>query len=95
MDLNSIDTGYPRILVISNNSFSNTTNNGKTLASFFDKYPVNNIAQLYFYLELPSYTHYHNYFRITDNDIVKCVLKKNDKCGNIVYQQVTLKDKNS
>lgn len=95
MDFNGIETEYPRILVISNNSFSDITNNGKTFASFFDKYPVNNIAQLYFCLELPSYTHYHNYFRITDNDIVKCVLKRKGNCGNIVYQQVGLKDKNS
>ena len=59
MDFNGIETEYPRILVISNNSFSDITNNGKTLASFFDKYPVNNIAQLYFNPESPSYTHYH------------------------------------
>ena len=95
MDFNGIETEYPRILVISNNSFSDITNNGKTLASFFDKYPVNNIAQLYFNPESPSYTHYHNYFRITDNDIVKCVLKKNDKCGEIIYHQVDSGSKSS
>lgn len=72
----NMEIKYPRILVVSNNSFSDTNNNGKTLASFFDKYPAENIAQLYFNPELPSNSRFDNYFRITDIDVVKSVFNK-------------------
>jgi len=75
---------YPRILVISNNPFSNITNNGKTLASFFTEFPSENIYQLYFSSELPDNTHYKNYFKISDDDIIKSILKRNDICGEII-----------
>lgn len=88
------NTKCPRILVISNNPFSDSTNNGKTLASFFDKYPVNNIAQLYFNDESPNNEHYINYFRITDNDIFKCMMSTRDKCGKILYKQIDSKKNN-
>ena len=71
---------YPRLLVISNNSFSKTSNNGKTLASFFDKYPLGKIAQLYFYPEIPNHSYFNNYYRVTDSDVVKSLFK-NSKCG--------------
>lgn len=88
----NVNTEYPRILVISNNSFSNTNNNGKTLASFFDKYPVGNIAQLYFNLEVPNNTHYKNYFRVTDNDVVKRLIHKRYFCGKIIDVKVITED---
>ncbi len=70
------DTEYPRILVISNNAFSDTSNNGKTLASFFKGFPSDKIAQLYFSPELPSDNYYQNYFCITDSDIIRSLLSK-------------------
>ena len=81
---NNSENKYPRILVISNNAFSSTSNNGKTLASFFDKLPAENIAQLYFNPEIPDHSYYHNYFRITDKEIVKCIFRKSDTCGEII-----------
>lgn len=72
---------YPRILIISNNSFSVTNNNGKTLASFFDRYPSKKIAQLYFNSEVPTDTYYNNYFRITDSEIVKSVVGNRNDVG--------------
>jgi hypothetical protein len=38
----------PRVLFVSVNPFSATSNNGKTFASFFEGYPKASIAQLYF-----------------------------------------------
>jgi len=62
---------FPKVLVISNNPFSKTQNNGKTLASFFEGFPPENIAQLYFSSETPTETKYNNYYRISDVDILK------------------------
>jgi hypothetical protein len=85
------DSKYPRILVVSNNSFSDSTNNGKTLASFFDNYPAENIAQLYFNSELPNITRYNNYYRITDVDVIKSILNKNNICGSRIDLEYDLK----
>ncbi|UTH15986.1 hypothetical protein [Macrococcus epidermidis] len=53
---------YPRVLVISNNPFSETSNNGKTYASFFKGWPKEKLAQLYFTNEVPLDTICGNYF---------------------------------
>lgn len=70
-EISTENTEYPRILVISNNSFSDTKNNGKTLASFFKGIPSEKIAQLYFNSEIPTDKEYNNYFQITDSEIVR------------------------
>jgi len=65
----------PRVLFVSVNPFSSTSNNGKTFASFFEGYPSESIAQLYFHRELPSSPVCDNYFRITDEDILRSRLR--------------------
>jgi len=92
---NSTGNRLPRILVISNNSFSSTSNNGKTLASFFDKYPITHIAQLYFSPEIPDTDHYSNYYRITDRDVLSGVIKNTIACGGMIFpKRVDETDKN-
>lgn len=63
---NHIPNDNPRILVISNNPFSKTSNNGKTLASLFSSFPCDDIAQIYFSSEVPTVEHYNKFFRISD-----------------------------
>lgn len=75
----------PKILVISNNAFSSTNNNGKTLASFFKSFKSKNIAQLYFNSELPTDDYFKNFFQISDISLLKSILFKNEKSGKIVY----------
>ncbi len=71
-DSSSDDTAgrLPRVLFVSVNPFSQTSNNGKTFASFFEGYGTDALAQLYFHRELPSSPVCDNYFRITDEDLV-------------------------
>ncbi|MGN7763273.1 glycosyltransferase family protein [Paenibacillus sp. 22594] len=66
---------FPRVLVISHNAFSTTSNMGKTLASFFYGWGKNEIAQLYFHMEFPNSDICDNYFRITDFEMLKSILK--------------------
>lgn len=73
-----------KILVISNNAFNQTSNNGKTLLSYFENFPPQNIAQLYFKNENPSGTSINNYYRITDMDILKSIYKNDKNCGNLI-----------
>lgn len=74
-----------RILIISNNAMSYTSNNGKTIMSLFEEYPKDNIAQLYTRNELPSVSAY-GYFRITESDILKGIIdkKKRGHCVELV-----------
>jgi len=71
-DSSSDDTAgrLPRVLFVSVNPFSQTSNNGRTFASFFEGYGTDALAQLYFHRELPSSPVCDNYFRITDEDLV-------------------------
>ena len=60
-----------KVLVISHNVFSFTSNMGRTLANFFKSFPCEDIAQLYFHTQVPTTDICKNYFRITDFDILR------------------------
>lgn len=60
-----------KVLVISHNPFSKSSNNGKTLESIFAEFPENSILQLYFHgSEDPDFDFKAKYFRITDKEII-------------------------
>lgn len=59
-----------RILIVSNNPFSETSNNGKTMLSFFSMYDNDQVAQLFFKNEIPSFRKFKNYYQLTDKDIL-------------------------
>lgn len=69
---------YPKVLVIAHNPFSNMQNNGKTLASFFKGWPKDKIAQLYFTYDNVENDVCDNFYRITDLDVLKNIVKKNN-----------------
>lgn len=66
---------YPKILIISHNPFSKTQNNGKTLAAFFNGWPIENLAQLYLTLDNVNMDICNNYYRISDIGVLKGFLK--------------------
>lgn len=78
---------YPRVLIVSVNPLSRTSNNGKTYASFFDGYPKEHLAQLYFHREIPTSNVCDNYFKISDEDIIDNIFTKNKSIGRKVYRE--------
>lgn len=92
MQANNIINSEPKILVISNNAFSTTNNNGKTLASFFKDFNSDNIAQLYFNSEFPSDRYFENFYQISDSSLLKSIIFRNNKSGGIV---TTIDDTNN
>ena len=72
-----------KILLVSHNVLSKTSNMGKTLAAFFEGYDSENIAQLYFHSEIPTLHICEKYYNITDFDIVHGLLKR--KCCGRKY----------
>jgi len=62
---------FPKVLVISNNCFSYTNSNGRTLGNFFMNWDKDSLAQFYIQSELPSSDVCKNYYRITDSEILR------------------------
>ncbi|MDR4925436.1 glycosyltransferase [Peribacillus simplex] len=67
--------GYPRVLVVSNNCFSDTNSNGRTLGNFFINWDKNCLAQFYIKAEVPNSNVCENFFRVTDYEILNGVLR--------------------
>lgn len=71
------------LLIVSNNSLSETDNNGKTLMNIVKKIPKDRVSQLYFSDDLPEVAGYR-YFRISMKDIFHGILHKEHR-GQPVY----------
>jgi hypothetical protein len=74
----------PKVLVISNNCFSRSGANGRTLGNFFIGWPKDSVAQFYISNEIPDLDVCDNYFRITDKETLKSFLKLKAIVGNKV-----------
>lgn len=76
-----------KILVIAHNSFSDVLNNGKTLESLFKNFKKENLAQLFFSEnESPDFDFCDNYFKVTDIDVAKGILKSREFCGKQIFK---------
>lgn len=90
-----------RVLVLSNNCFSKSGANGRTLEKIFCDYKKENIAQIYIKPERPDFDFCNNYYCITDKDMVLSILfrksgkiLKNTSISNIYENtSVTVKNK--
>lgn len=65
-----IEVNYPRLLVISNNSFSRTSSNGRTLGNLFQGWPKARLAQFCISTTEPDIDVCENYFLLTDRDVL-------------------------
>lgn len=65
---------YPRILVISNNSFSNTDSNGRTLGNLFCGWPKEDLAQFCISTDGANFDLCDNYYCLTDREVLRAFL---------------------
>ncbi len=85
-----------KVLVISHNSFSKSSNNGKTLEAIFSKFPRDNIYQLFFNdNEEPDWDFSSKYFKITDNAIINRRFVFGKKPGEIVQKKLEIESNDS
>lgn len=68
------------VLIISHNPLSETSNNGKTLASIFEGVPKENIYQIYLSAEKPNYSDMCHYLQINEKQILKSILCCENQC---------------
>lgn len=74
-----------KILVVSHNVFSEMTNMGKTLKSYFQGVDNIDISQFYIHSEIPTDSICSNYYRITDRDAIKSIFTR--KSGSIFTER--------
>ncbi|OPB97077.1 hypothetical protein BAS10_08555 [Elizabethkingia meningoseptica] len=76
-----------KVLLIANNSFSDSSNNGKTYEAIFSEFNKSDIAQLFFSQnENPDFKYCNNYFKITDKDVLFnffSKVKRGEKLKNV------------
>jgi|ADurb_Val_03_Slu_FD_contig_101_137956_length_9023_multi_3_in_0_out_0_6 glycosyltransferase involved in cell wall biosynthesis len=78
---------YPKVLLVSHCVISKTTNNGKTMHGFFQGWDVKKLAEIYLNPEIPDSYVCENYYRITDLEVMKSILKHNNKVGQILTKK--------
>jgi len=65
----------PRVLVVSNNCFSDNNSNGRTLGNFFINWDKKSLAQFYIQSEIPTSNVCENFYRLTDYEVLKSILE--------------------
>ena len=78
---------YKNLLVISHNCFSKTGSNGRTLSNYIKGWKHDKIAQLYIHPEKPDFEVCSQYYCISDSDILKSILRKENPAGCIVKDE--------
>lgn len=79
---------YPRLLVLSNNSFSKSNSNGRTLGSLLKGWPKDKIAQFCISSDGPDFDVCENYYCVTDADVLRSFrhltpAKRRKPCDNV------------
>lgn len=64
---------------------------GKTLSSYFEGWDTKDIAQLYVHSEVPTSDACHNYYRITDKEMIKSIFTR--KTGTIFTEEHIQRDR--
>ncbi len=84
--------GYPRILVLSNDCFSDSNSNGRTLKNFFVGYPKEKLAQFFLH-GVPDLSVCDHYFNVSDTDALKAFLFRKPKEKKAQEQAVNVAGK--
>ncbi len=81
---------FPRVLVISHTSFTKENSMGNTLASYFNQYPSDKVSQLYIKEMQPNIPVCFSYYKITDSELFRKILKPfKTKVGSAIKLEET------
>lgn len=69
----------PKVLVISNECFSKSSSNGRTLGNFFLGWPKDRLAQFFISSGKPDFDYCKNYFQVTDGQALSAL--KTGRCN--------------
>ncbi len=83
----------PKVLVVSTNAWRDNTGIN-TLIQFFKCWDKNQIAQIYTKSTLPKTEVCDRFFRISENAVMKSVVKRNIKTGSVVENEKDVSEEN-
>ena len=83
-----------KTLIISHTPISTENNMGKTLYSLFECFEEVDLCQLYVYPSMPNIKKCGSYFRMTDKEVLKSIVKRNT-CGKRVFVNQSKNDEKS
>lgn len=66
----------PKILILSNECFSEISSNGRTLGNFFVGWDKNKLAQFFIQNNIPDFKYCNNFFKVTDKEVLKSLFFK-------------------
>jgi hypothetical protein len=72
-----------KVLIISNNALSSTNSNGRTIYNLFSNLSNEQIANFYVRNEIPDCDKFTNFYRVSDQDVLKA-FKKHVKVGGVI-----------
>lgn len=75
---------YPRILVVTINSFSKSNSNGRTLGSMFEGWPIENLAQICVSENDPDWNLCNKYYCINDRAVIEAFKHRRKAVGRIL-----------
>ena len=84
----------PKVLVVGINPWVDNTGI-HTLINFFSNWGTNSLAHLYTRDGLPNTAICNTFFRISENQLIKSIFKRNVKTGESIENTVTITTKNS
>lgn len=77
-----------KVLIISHNPISNQSNMGKTFLSLFSGFAPQELCQLYIYPTIPNEKRCNSYYRITDKQVLRSLMKFQRPGGRILPEQI-------
>lgn len=84
-----------KVLIVANNSFSSSSNNGKTYEAIFSDFNKADLGQIFFSEnESPDLDYCNNYFKITDKDVLINTLTLSGKKGGEINKQNYISNEN-
>ncbi|WP_313016299.1 hypothetical protein [Acetoanaerobium noterae] len=83
-----------RILVITRSAWDDSNSTGNTMSNFFNKFPIENIANLYVRSAMPNNCVCKNYYSISDKDVFRSLFSFNNIAGKAFTWEIR-KDRSS
>ena len=81
-----------KVLIISHNPLSKENNMGKTLSNLFYAFDNSELAQLYLYPGYPDVDNCHQFYQVTDGDIINYYKMNRKSCGRVLLESDALQN---
>lgn len=82
-----MSNNVPKVLVLSNECFSKTSSNGRTLGNFFINWPKEKLAQ-FFLTGQPDEYYCWNFYQVSDKQVINAILRMENRGGKVSLKEI-------